>query len=332
METVFINIQRKVRTGSKREIFMHAHALGKGTFIAITALALTACGTPSTTSVKASTPVTSSRVVQVVAAENFWGSIAAQLGGEHARVTSIIVNPNSDPHSYEPTSGDLRTIADANLVVINGLGYDTWATKAVQANGSSAQRVITVGKELGLADNSNPHRWYNPDNVQQIVLRIISAYKAIDPSDSKYFDKQANVFNGTSTAEYKSIISHIRGKYSGVSVGASESIFAMLAPALGLKLLTPPTFLRAMSEGVDPTAADKSTIDAQIKNHLIKVYVYNSQNATPDIQSQITAAKAGGIPISTITETLTPPTDTWEQWQVSQLKSLSAALAKATGR
>ena len=106
----------------------------------------------------------------------------------------------------------------------------------------------------------------------------------------------------------------------------------MIAPALGLKLLTPPSFLRAISEGTDPTASDKSTIDAQIKNRLIKVYVYNSQNATPDIQTQIAAAKAEGIPISTITETLTPPTDSWEQWQTSQLKSLSAALAKATGR
>lgn len=271
-------------------------------------------------------------VVQVVAAENFWGSIAAQLGGNHVKVTSIIVNPNSDPHSYEPTSGDLRTIADADLVVINGLGYDTWATKAVAANGPSSQHVITVGKELGLAVSANPHRWYNPDNVQIIVTRIISSYKAIDPSDSKYFDEQAHAFNTTATAEYKALISQIKTKYSGVPVGASESIFAMLAPSLGLKLLTPPSFLRAISEGADPTAADKSTIDTQIKNRLIKVYVYNSQNATPDIQTQIAAAKAEGIPISTITETLTPLTDSWEQWQTSQLKSLSAALEKATGR
>jgi zinc/manganese transport system substrate-binding protein len=271
-------------------------------------------------------------IVQVVAAENFWGSIAAQLGGSHAKVTSIIVNPNSDPHSYEPTSGDLRTIADAGLVVINGIGYDTWATKAVAANGSSNQHVITVGKELGLADNSNPHRWYNPDNMHQIVLRIVEAYKAIDPSDSKYFDEQATAFDSTAIVEYNSLISQIKAKYSGVPVGASESIFAMLAPSLGLKLLTPASFLRAISEGADPTAADKSAIDTQIKNRLIKVYVYNSQNATPDIQTQIAAAKAAGIPISTITETLTPPTDSWEQWQASQLKSLLAALAKATGR
>ena len=311
---------------------MNAQAVVRRTFIAMTALALTACTATPSTSSGTSAPAVGASVVRVVAAENFWGSIATQLGGKHAAVTSIIVNPNADPHSYEPTARDLRTIADAGLIIINGIGYDTWATKAVAANGSSNQHVITVGKELGLADNSNPHRWYNPDNVHQIVLRIVNAYKAIDPSDSKYFDAQANAFELTSTAEYKSIISQIKTKYSGVPVGASESIFAMIAPALGLKLLTPPSFLRAISEGTDPTASDKSTIDAQIKNRLIKVYVYNSQNATPDIQTQIAAAKAEGIPISTITETLTPPTDSWEQWQTSQLKSLSAALAKATGR
>lgn len=309
---------------------MRPRFTGKLLIIGTSLLVLAGCSsTAPTASVKTTNRA---RIVQVVAAENFWGSIAAQLGGSHAKVTSIIVNPNADPHSYEPTSKDLRTIADANLVVINGIGYDTWATKAVAANGSSNQHVITVGKELGLADNSNPHRWYNPDNVHQIVLRIVNAYKAIDPSDSKYFDEQATVFDTTATAEYKSLIAQIRTKYSGVPVGASESIFAMIAPSLGLKLLTPPTFLRAISEGTDPTAADKSTIDSQIKNHLIKVYVCNSQNATPDIQRQIAAAKAEGIAVSTITETLTPPTDSWEQWQTAQLKALSAALAKATGR
>lgn len=310
---------------------MRVRAVGPRMFIATTAFALVACSTSTKPSV-ALTSATDTRVVQVVAAENVWGSIAAELGGRHAKVTSIIVSPNVDPHAYEPTTGDLRAIADANLVLINGIGYDTWATKAVAANGPSTQQVITVGKELGLPDDANPHRWYSPDDVQRMVLRIITTYKAIDPTDSMYFDEQESAFESTATAEYKSMISQIRAKYSGVAVGASESIFAVLAPALGLKLLTPTSFLKAISQGTDPTAADKATIDEQIKNHLIKVYVYNSQNATPDIQSQITAAKAAGIPVSTITETLTPSTYTWEQWQTSQLKALSNALAKAVGK
>jgi zinc/manganese transport system substrate-binding protein len=114
-------------------------------------------------------------------------------------------------------------------------------------------------------------------------------------------------------------------------VGASESIFAPLAQALGLRLLTPPSFLEAISEGTEPTAADKQTIDRQIASHAIKVYVYNSQNATPDVQAQVDAARTAGIPVTTITETLSPASVTFQAWQVSELAALQAALAKATG-
>jgi zinc/manganese transport system substrate-binding protein len=106
----------------------------------------------------------------------------------------------------------------------------------------------------------------------------------------------------------------------------------MLAPALGLKLITPYSFLRAISEGTEVSAADKQTIDNQIRHHLIKIYVYNSQNVTPDVQTQVAAARAGHIPVTTITETLAPPTDTYQAWQVRQLKGIEAALAAATGR
>jgi zinc/manganese transport system substrate-binding protein len=105
-----------------------------------------------------------------------------------------------------------------------------------------------------------------------------------------------------------------------------------MAQALGLNLLTPQSFLKAISEGTDPTAQDKATIDAQIKGHQIKAYVYNSQNATPDVQAQVNEAKAAGIPVTTITETLAPPSSTFQAWQVHQLQGLAAALAKATGQ
>src|SRR5207244_4903114 len=129
--------------------------------------------------------------------------------------------------------------------------------------------------------------------------------------------------------EYHHLISEIHAKYAGTPVGASESIFAPMAQALGLHLVTPPSFLRAISEGTEPTAADKATIDHQITSHEIKVYVYNSQNATPDVQRQIEEAKAAGIPISTITETLVPATATFQAWQVAQLKALATALHQA---
>jgi zinc/manganese transport system substrate-binding protein len=294
------------------------------------ALALSACSTDGTAAGAGARD--SSHVIEVVAAENFWGSIAAQLGGTHVHVSDIITSPGADPHDYEPTAQDGRAIASANLVVLNGIGYDPWASKLAAANPSSSRIDLTVGSVLGLPDDANPHRWYNPSDVQAVVTELVADYRRIDPADAAYFDRQRAAFETTALAPYLRALAEIRAAYAGTPVGASESIFAMLAPALGLDLVTPPGFLRAISEGTEPTAADKRTIDEQIRDRRIAVYVYNSQNATPDVQAQISAARARGIPVTTITETLTPATASWEQWQTTQLIALRAALAQGTGR
>jgi zinc/manganese transport system substrate-binding protein len=267
--------------------------------------------------------------LRVVAAENFWGSIATQLGGSKVDVQSIITNPDTDPHDYDPSAADARTIANANVVIENGIGYDPWVSKLLAADHVSDQHVINVGTLVGVADGGNPHRWYNPTDVHTVIAAMTAAYGAADPDNAAYFATQQRNYEATGLAQYNSIISQITTTYGGTPVGASESIFAMIAPALGLNLITPPTFLRAISEGTDPTSADKQTIDNQIKTHAIKVYVYNSQNATPDVQAQVDEAKAAGIPVTTITETLSPASATFQDWQVAQLTSLQTALKTA---
>jgi zinc/manganese transport system substrate-binding protein len=271
------------------------------------------------------------RVVQVVAAENFWGSIASQIGGKHAHVISIITNPNADPHTYEPTADDAKAIAGAGLVIENGIGYDPWIASLLAAD-DGVQTVLDVGSAVGVSDGANPHRWYNPADVQLVIRQLVADYSKLDPADKSYFARQRTRFDTIGLHQYDSSIKSIYSKYAGTPVGASESIFAMLAPALGLKLITPYSFLRAISEGTEVSAADKLTIDNQIKHHLIKIYVYNSQNVTPDVQSQLTEVRAEHIPVATITETLAPPWDTYQEWQVRQLRGIAAALAKATGR
>ncbi len=134
-----------------------------------------------------------------------------------------------------------------------------------------------------------------------------------------------------SLAPYDAAIAAIRATFSGTPVGASESIFAMLAPALGLDLITPPAFLKAISEGTDVSVADKETIDTQIREHRIKLYVYNSQNVTPDVQAQLREVRAAHIPVATITETLQPARDTFQAWQTRQLLGIESALSRARG-
>ena len=271
-------------------------------------------------------------VFQVVAAENFWGSIASQLADSKASVQSIIVSPSTDPHSYEPTAGDARTMAGAKLAIVNGIGYDSWASQLLAANPVKGRVVLDVGDVLGLKDGDNPHQWYSPKSVYKVVDAIVAAYAKLDPADRVYFERQKHHFETVSLAKYNKLRAEIRKRFAGVPVGYSESIFQPLGQTLGLKLLTPYSFAKAIAEGTDVSAKDKQTVDNQVQKHLIKVWVYNSQNATPDIQRINSQAKAHHIPIATVTETLSPASDSFEQWQVAELEGLITALHRATGR
>jgi len=271
-------------------------------------------------------------VLQVVAAENFWGSIAVQLGGDRVHVTSVIANPATDPHDYEPTAVDARAFATAQLAIVNGVGYDAWAPKLLAADPAGGRLTLTVGDAVGIEAGGNPHRWYSPPDVQRVIAAIVADYKRLDPKDAAYFDRQRKSFETNGLAAYRAEIATIRKRYAGTPVGASESIFAPLAQALGLRLVTPASFLKAISEGTEPTAKDVSTIDRQIGRRELRVWVFNSQNSTPDVRRLTDAARSRGIPVTAITETLTPATATFQAWQAAQLRDLRAALARATGR
>jgi zinc/manganese transport system substrate-binding protein len=270
--------------------------------------------------------------IQVVSAENVWGSLAAQLGGDRVHVTSVITKPATDPHDYEPTAVDARTFAGAQMAIVNGAGYDPWASKLIAANPVHGRVVLTVGDLVGVHAGANPHRWYSPANVEQVIAAIVRDYARLDPKDATYFARRKTQLETKGLAEYEHLIATIKRRFGGTPVGASESIFAPLAQALGLRLATPPSFLKAISEGAEPTAADKTTIDRQIAKKQIKVWVFNSQNSTPDVARLTDAARKRGIPVTTITETLTPATATFQQWQVRQLKALVLALAKGVRR
>jgi zinc/manganese transport system substrate-binding protein len=278
-----------------------------------------------------SSATSSSGKLDVVAAEDFWGSIAEQLGGDRVEVTDIIANPAADPHDYEPTAEDARAMAGAQMAIVNGIGYDAWASKLLDANPSSGRTVLTVGDLLGLKEGDNPHQWYSPTSVQKVIERIAADYEQADPGHASYFAARQRRFETAGLARYHSLISRIRSRYAGTPIGASESVVAALAPSLGLKLLTPTGFLDAISEGTDPTPGDRAATDSQIADRKIEAWVYNSQNATPDVQRLNDAARAAGIPVATVTETLAPEGASFQAWQSRELEGLRAALAEAGG-
>ena len=270
--------------------------------------------------------------VAVVAAENFWGSIAAQLGGTKVTVRSIVANPDTDPHSYEPTPTDAVTMAEAGMVVYNGVGYDPWVQKLLGANPVRGRLELNVGDLVGVRPGGNPHRWYSPADVGRVIDAITAGYRHSLPKEAAYFDQRRAAFVSSGLARYHSLLAAIRARYAGTPVGASESVFAPLAEALGLHLLTPGSFLDAISEGGEPTAGAKARSDNQIRTRAIRVYVFNRQNSTPDVQAEVHEAEAAGIPVTSVTETLVPASATFQAWQVAELEGLQAALARATGR
>jgi zinc/manganese transport system substrate-binding protein len=274
----------------------------------------------------------SSGGLQVVAAENFWGSIARQLAGDRAHVTSIVVNPGTDPHGYEPTAQDARTLAGAQLAIVNGSGYDSWASRLLGASRRADRRVLDVGALLGLRDGGNPHQWYSPRSVRRVSAAIVAAYDRLDPAGAAYFARRRRAFEKRDLARYDALRGEIRRRYAGVAVGYSESVFQPLGKDLGLDLLTPYSFARAVAEGTDITAEDKQAVEAQVRDHRIEFWIFNRQNVTPDVQRVNEIARAEGIPVVAVTETLSPASDSFQQWQVGQLRALARALAHATGR
>ena len=272
----------------------------------------------------------SPRVVRLVAAENFWGSIAAQIGGVHAHVVSIIDNPDTDPHAYEPTAADARVLADAQVAVENGAGYDPWMPRLLAADGGS-RSVLDVGDLVGVAPGGNPHLWYDPAFVDRFMTAVTADLGRADPADRAYFAARRSAYVSRALAPYHAAIARIRASFAGTPVGASESIVVYLCHALGLDLVTPPTFLRAVSEGTDVSAADTAAIDRQISHRSIAVYLENTQNLTPDVQAQVRAARVARIPVVAVSETLEPRGATFQAWQTAQLDALDTALEHARG-
>lgn len=285
----------------------------------LTALALTvsACGS--------STPATQTGPLKVVAGQNFWGSIATQLGGSKASVQSVVTDPNADPHEYESNTNDARAIADANFVILNGAGYDDWASRLLSANPSSHRTVLIAADLLGKKAGDNPHFWYNPDYVTRMADQITADYKSIDSADAAYFDQQRADFT-IALKPYTQRIAEIKAKFSGAPVGATESIFVYMATALGLNLISPPEFMNAVAEGNDPPAAAVITFQNQITSKQVKALVYNVQTATAVTTNIKHLAALADIPVVGVSETLQPESATFQDWQLSQLLALQNAL------
>src|SRR3569623_462947 len=255
------------------------------------------------------TGATKPGVVRVVAAENFWGDIARQIGGKHVEVTSLISDPNADPHLFESNPQAVAEVSTAQLVLVNGLGYDAFMTKLLAAGGSRPGRIIvTLGREMrGVAHVENPHIWYSAIYVPAFADAISRHLATLDPDDRGYFAARLRRFV-QSMQPVIDTIAAIKRKYAGTPVAYTERLPGYLLDAAGLKVASPTSFAQAIEDGNDPSPGDVVTFDSAITNHKVRVLIYNAQVVDAATERLKQLAISSHIPVVGMTETMTAHT------------------------
>lgn len=288
------------------------------------ALLLAACGDDGAAA--ASQGSCATRPVRVVVSVGQWGDIVSDLGGVCAAVKTIVHGTAVDPHDYEPTPADLAAFSDADLVVVNGLGYDTWAVRAASSV-SPEPAMVNAGTVVGKRAGDNPHVWYGPDYVDSVALAITAQLDALAPSASAYFDERATAWHEAMHPYYDEVSTLGAGIAGNGSYAATEPVFDYMAKAVGLLDRTPPGYRRAASNGADPSPADLHDFEQSLSDGSVDVLVVNEQTSGAVPDQLRSAAKRAGVPVVEVTEA-PPDGSTFEAWQLSQLD----ALAKAIGQ
>jgi zinc/manganese transport system substrate-binding protein len=262
--------------------------------------------------------------VSVVAAENFYGDIAQQLGAGHVSVTSILSDPNVDPHEFESSVQNGIAVSQAQLVIENGADYDTWMDKLLSASPNPNRLVLVAANVASDPLPDNPHLWYGIDNIRTIAQNITADLEKLDSNHKADYDVALSKFD-SSLEPIRQKMTEIKNKYSGTPVGLTEIIFLYQTQPIGLKVMTPFEFEKAIAEGNDPPADTVVTANDQVTNRQIKVLIYNVQTVTPITTNLQNEAKQNNIPIVPVSETM-PAGKTYQSWILDQLNDLEQAL------
>jgi zinc/manganese transport system substrate-binding protein len=262
----------------------------------------------------------------IVAAENFYGDIIGQIAGDHVSLTSIISDPNADPHEYESSTRDMAAISRARLVVISGLGYDGFMTKLVKATPNPQREILTVAELVGKKPGDNLHIWYDPRVMLTFARAVTDFLVRADPPNATSYRNWLHLFE-TSYKPFTAKVAEMRARFAGAPLGATEPIFGYMADALGMRILTSKEFQKAVEEGEDPPARAIAEMEDQLRRHEIKVLIYNVQTVSPVTERIRKDAARFSVPIVGVSETL-PPGSSYQRWMIKQLDEVEQALSK----
>jgi zinc/manganese transport system substrate-binding protein len=266
--------------------------------------------------------------IKIVAAENFYGGVVAQIGGANVAVTSILSNPDEDPHLFEASPSTAKALGEAKITVSNGIDYDPWMEKLLNANRSPGRKDIVVGRLVNRKSGDNPHLWYDPETMRALAKRIAADLAAVDSShQSDYADGAAKFMQMLEPLESK--IAEMRKKYAGIPVTASEPVFGYMAQALGLKMRNE-RFQLAIMNNTEPSVSDVARFENDLKKHKVRVMLYNSQANETAVQRLVKIAQEAKVPVVGVTETQPPAAKSYQEWMLGQLGELDEALVGPT--
>jgi zinc/manganese transport system substrate-binding protein len=265
-----------------------------------------------------------------VGAENEYADVISQVGGKYVQASAVMSNPNTDPHTFEASASVGRLVNAARLVVQNGVGYDSFMDSIENAVPDSSRQVIVVQKLLGLPDSTpNPHLWYKPSTMPAVASAIAAGLAKLQPAHASYFKANAATFTA-SLKPWTSAIAAFKAQYPNTPVATTEPVADYLLQAAGADNLTPWAFQADIMNGTDPSAQDVAIQRDLFTQHKVKVFLYNQQVTDSLTESFISLARANGIPVVGVYETMPEPGYHYQSWMMAETKDLRQAVASKT--
>jgi len=296
----------------------------------VTAALLAAAGLLATACSAGNADSSGGGVITAVGAENEYANVIGQIGGKYVKVSAIESNPNTDPHTFEASPSVAQEVTKAQLVVQNGIGYDTYMNKIEAAAPSSSRKVIVVQNLLGLPDSTpNPHLWYRPDTMPAVAKAVAKDLSALDPSHAKYFTANVKKFDASLQPWYQAI-AQFKAAYPKTPVAVTEPVGDYMLQAAGTSILTPFTLQAEIMNGVDPSPQDVSLQNGFFTGHKVKVFVYNQQVTDALTESFLNLAHKEGIPVVGVYETMPTPGYDYQSWMLAEVKALQKAVTDKT--
>jgi zinc/manganese transport system substrate-binding protein len=266
----------------------------------------------------------SAATLKIVAAENFYGGIAQQVAGQSATVTSILSNPNQDPHEFTTNAATALAVSDADIVIYSGIGYDTWMEKLLGSTGKPGRTVIDVADLIGAKDGDNPHIWYDPRTMLALAGKLVEVFSKVNPGEAAAYRKQLDDLKAAMQRELARI-AEIKAAAKGLTVTATEPVFGYMAEALGLKMINYDFQIKIMNDS-EPTADETAAFEESLTSKTAKILFYNDQVTDPTTDRMQKIAKQAGLPLVGVTETQPPDQKSYAAWMLHELDDVQAAL------